>query len=72
MVLRFDHANAHFHMEMWIEAATIFGRSREPFAVIVIINSLITSQHTCDYLNKNRFSSWKAPTTEKYIRLPNV
>lgn len=47
MILRFDHANVLFHM-----VAKIFGTNRKPFAVIVIINSFITSHHTCDYLNK--------------------
>ena len=50
MVLRFDHANVLFYMEMWIEAAKFFfGRCREPFLVIAIINSFITSHHTYDF-----------------------
>ena len=51
MVLRFDHANVLFHMEMRIKAAKNFVRSRESFVVIAIINSFITSHHECDYLN---------------------
>lgn len=52
MVLRFNHANVLFHMEMWIEAAKNFSRSMEPLVVIIITNSFVASHHASDYLNK--------------------